>query len=199
MLLSVIAAQHRSPFPAGTWRQNNVILTSMRRHDVASTLIRRRFKVVTSWVQTTSYKSDKKQSDIFLIELETVWLNCLWYKNETEEYTSHILCILDFFDRIYPFCGPGGTSVSDFTLETLFHPLSLFSLINGNRLIVKWLVGLLRSSGLRKSALIISFYSFITAACDILYKSDTIIYSGTVMNLLQNHSNVIDIHSSHHR
>ena len=32
--------------PAGTWRQNNVVSTSMRRQDVASTLIWRSFKAV---------------------------------------------------------------------------------------------------------------------------------------------------------
>ena len=30
-------------YPAGTWRKNDVVLTSVRRDDVASTLMRRDF------------------------------------------------------------------------------------------------------------------------------------------------------------
>ena len=37
---------HHIAFPAGIWCQNDVVLTSMRRDDVASTLIRRNFFVM---------------------------------------------------------------------------------------------------------------------------------------------------------
>ena len=45
-----------SIFPVGIWRQNDVVLTSVRRNHVASTLIRRHFTLCARWIIITVVK-----------------------------------------------------------------------------------------------------------------------------------------------
>ena len=62
--------------PAGTWRRNDVMLTSMRRKDVALTLIWRHFDVMSPLEHI-------QKRDIFLNNTERQTISCI----PTADYT----------------------------------------------------------------------------------------------------------------
>ena len=57
--------------PAGTWRKNDVVLMSMRRDDVASTLIRRHFGIKCPLEKVSKKIKLKFKFHVFLLDLSS--------------------------------------------------------------------------------------------------------------------------------
>ena len=78
-------------YPAGTWRLYNVVLTSIQRHDVASTLRRRCIDAMRlCWV---FLQYDVEKSDIYL-----VWDACkVCHIKGKEDFTLHLGKIIDVY------------------------------------------------------------------------------------------------------